>query len=158
MRTRSLRSVVYLGAVFGLIASLYAAAEVADAALAKACSLNGVVSCSTILDSGKTTVLGIPDWSIGVAGFVVILACAVLAERFRKDLRFTYLLALVTTAGVAFSLYFLYVEVFEIGGICPVCVSAYAMGWVAWGGALGLTRKALRRERRDGADARPSGA
>ena len=158
MRTRTLRSVVYLGAVFGLVAALYAAAEVYDATLSKACSFNGVVSCNIILESGKTSVLSVPDWAIGVAGFVLILACAILAERFRADRRFTYLLAAVTTAGVAFSLYFLYVEVFEIGGICPVCVSAYAMGWLAWAGSLGLTRKAIRRAQARGPETRTAGS
>jgi uncharacterized membrane protein len=148
MRTRNLRSLVYFGGGFGLIAAIYAAAEVYDAALSKACSFNGVVSCSFILESGKTSVLSIPDWAIGVAGFALILTLGVLAERYRRDPRFTYLLAGVTTVGVALSLYFLYVEVFEIGGICPVCVTAYLFGWVAWAGAVGLARKAYRRDHR----------
>ncbi len=145
MRTRTLRSMVYFGGGFGLIASLYAAGEVYDAELSKACSVNGVVSCNLILESGKTTVLGIPDWSVGVAGFVLILILGVLAERYRKELHWTYLLGLVTTVGVAFSLYFLYVEVFEIGGICPVCVTAYIFGWLACAGALGLVQRAYRK-------------
>lgn len=136
---------VYFGGGFGLIASLYAAGEVYDAELSKACSVNGVVSCNLILESGKTTVLGIPDWLVGVVGFIAILVLAALAERYRKDPRWTYLLALLTTVGVAASLYFLYVEVIEIGGICPVCVSAYAFGWLAWAGALGLALRAYRK-------------
>jgi uncharacterized membrane protein len=148
MRTRNLRSLVYFGGGFGLIASTYAAAEVYDTGLSKSCSFNGVVSCNLILESGKTTILSVPDWVFGVVGFVLILTLAILAERYRRDSRFTYLLAAVTTLGVALSLYLLYVEVFEIGGICPVCVSAYILGWVAWGGAIGLAQKAYRRDRR----------
>jgi uncharacterized membrane protein len=148
MRTPTLRSIVYFGAGLGLIASVYAAAEVHDASLSRACSFNGVVSCNLILESGKTTVLGIPDWSLGIAGFILILAAGALAEWYRRDDRFTYALLAVTSAGVALAAYLLYVEVFEIGGICPVCASAYFFGVVAWAGAVGLARKAYRRSHR----------
>lgn len=153
MRTRTLRTLVYVGGALGLIASGYAAAEVYVAGLSQACSVNGVVSCNVILDSGKTTTLGIPDYAFGVAGFVAILVLGILAEQRRRDSRWTYLLAGLTTAGVALSLYFLYVEVVEIGGICPVCVAAYLFGGLAWMGAIGLVVKAYRRDRhaRDGA-------
>jgi uncharacterized membrane protein len=157
MRTRSLRALVYFGGGLGFIASVYAAAEVVDTSLSKACSFNGVVSCNFILDSGKTTTLGVPDYAWGLAGFIAILALGVLAERFRRDARWTYLLLGVTTAGVALALYLLYVEVFEIGGICPVCVSAYLFGGVAWAGAIGLATKARRRSRRAVETAPPVG-
>ncbi|MCI4372296.1 MAG: vitamin K epoxide reductase family protein [Thermoplasmata archaeon] len=153
MRTRTFRSLVYFGGGFGLIASFYAAAEIVDAELSKACSFNQYFSCATILESGKTTTLGIPDYAWGIVGFVAILVLGVLAEQRRRDARFTYLLLGLTTAGVALSLYLLYIEVVEIGGICPVCVTAYFFGWLAWGGAIGLALRAYRREHRasDGA-------
>jgi len=148
MRTRSLRELVYFGGGLGLIASIYAAAEVYDSSLSKACSFNGVVSCNVILESGKTTALGIPDWSFGVAGFVLILVVGALAEWYRRDARVTYVLLAVTSLGVALAAYLLYVEVFEIGGICPVCATAYFFGVVAWAGAVGLARRAYRRAHR----------
>ena len=148
MRTRSFRELVYFGGGLGLIASVYAAAEVHDASLSKACSFNGVVSCNLLLESGKTTVLGIPDWSFGVAGFALILVVGALAEWYRRDPRVTYALLAVTSLGVALAAYLLYVEVFEIGGICPVCATAYFFGVVAWCGAVGLARKAYRRAHR----------
>src|SRR5580658_2040755 len=131
MRTRTYRSVVYFGAGLGLIAALFAAAEFYDTELTKACTFSAYWSCGRIANSGLTTTLGVQDWIWGVVGFVLILLFAALAERRRRDARMTYLLLLVTTVGVALSLYFLYVEVVQIGGLCPVCVSAYLLGWVA---------------------------
>jgi uncharacterized membrane protein len=148
MRTRSFRALVYVGGGLGLIAATFAAGEFFDAQLTKACSVNGFFSCSLIAQSGKTSTLGIPDWIWGIAGFVVILALAVLAERRRKDSRMAYALLAVTTAGVALSLYLLYVELVEIGGLCPVCVTAYLLGGVAWVGSVGLAVRAYRRDHR----------
>jgi uncharacterized membrane protein len=148
MRTSTYRSVVYFGGLFGLLVAIFAAAEFFDAQLTKACSFSAYFSCGKIANSGLTTTLGIQDWQWGVAGFILILVVAALAEQRRRDARFTYLLLLVTTAGVALALYFLYVEVVEIGGLCPVCVASYVLGGVAWVGSIGLARKAYRRAHR----------
>ena len=148
MRTRTARSLLYLGGGLGLIISLFTAAEFYDESLTKACSFNGFFSCAAIAHSGKTSTLGIPDWAWGVGGFIVILALAALAERWPKDSRWAYLVLLVTSAGVAASLYFLYVELGEVGALCPVCASAYVMGVVAWVGAIGLAQRAYRRGHR----------
>ncbi|MGD0257687.1 MAG: vitamin K epoxide reductase family protein [Thermoplasmata archaeon] len=156
MRTRTSRSLVYLGAVLGIIVSGYAGAEFYDASLAKACTVNSVVSCSKILGSGLTTTFGVQDWIWGMAGFVVILALGALAELRPGDAGIAYFLLLVTTAGVAFSVYFGYVEIVEIGGVCPVCVTAYLMGVVAWVGSIGLARRAYRRAHRVSVDAAPA--
>jgi uncharacterized membrane protein len=156
MRTRNLRSAVYLGGGLGLLAALFAAAEVYDSALTKICSFGSKVSCGAVATSGKTFTLGVPDWAWGVAGFVVILVLAGLAEQRSKDSRIAYLLLAVTTAGVALAVYLLYVEAVEIGAICPVCVSAYLFGFVAWAGAVGLARKAYRRDHREPEKATPA--
>ncbi|HLM91985.1 MAG TPA: vitamin K epoxide reductase family protein [Thermoplasmata archaeon] len=148
MRTRTYRSLVTLGGGLGLIASIYAALEVYYASLAGACSITAYVNCGKILNSGKTTTLGISDWIWGVAGFVVILALAILTEQYRRDPRLPYVLLTVTTAGIGLSVYFLYVEVVEIHGLCPVCAAAYLCGVIAWVGAIGLARKTYRREHR----------
>ena len=145
MRARTYRSFVTIGAGLGLISSLYAALEVYYASLAGACNITAYVSCGKILNSGKTTTLGISDWIWGVAGFIVILALAVLIERYRRDDRLPYLLLLVTTAGVGLALYFGYIEIVEIQGLCPVCLASYLFGVIAWIGAVGLARRAYRR-------------
>jgi uncharacterized membrane protein len=148
MRARTYRSLLELGALLGLLVALFAALEVYVAGLSNVCSFNSVVSCTAVLLSGKTTTLWVPDWVWGVAGFIAIIALAAVASQRRKDVRLTYGILALTTAGVGLAAYFLYVEVFEIHAVCPVCVSAYFFGTLAWVGAVGLARSAYRRDHR----------
>ena len=145
MRTRDVRSVVYLAAGLGLIVAIFAAAEFLDPSLRSVCTVNSFFSCGKVDASALTSTLGVPDYLWGVLGFVAILLVAALAERHRKDRRYAYALLGLTTAGVGLSLYLLYVELAEIQALCLVCASAYLLGGVAWLGAIELTRRALRR-------------
>ena len=156
MRTRDIRSVIYLSAGLGLIVSIYAYLETVQASLQKFCTVNAYVSCGAVANSGKTTVLGVPDGLIGIAGFVVILVLSAIAERRRRELLWPNLLLLFTTIGVGFSLYFVVVELAEIHALCPVCFAAWVLGWVAWGATIALVRKvrAKARARAPGTGAR----
>ncbi|HKN07731.1 MAG: vitamin K epoxide reductase family protein [Thermoplasmata archaeon] len=147
MRTRDIRSVIYLAGGFGLIVAIYTYFETVEASLQKYCTLNAYVSCGAVANSGRTTLFGIPDSFIGIGGFVLILLVAGIAESRRKELLWPYLLLLLTTGGVAVSLYFLYEELFEIHALCPVCLAAWVLGWVAWGATIALVRKARARAR-----------
>lgn len=146
MRARSLRSIVSLAGGLGLIVSVFAALEFYEASLTQACSVNAFFSCALIANSGKTTTLGVQDWVWGLVGFIAIIVLAALLTQRPKDRRILYGLLTLTSAGVAFSAYLLYVELVEIHGLCPVCLSAYALGVVAWASTLGLVRKAYRRD------------
>jgi len=141
MRTRDIRSAIYLSAGFGLIVSIYAYLETVQASLQKYCTINSFVSCGAVAQSGKTTVLGVPDAFIGIGGFILILVVASFAERRRRELLWPYLLLAFTTIGVGFSLYFVTVELVEIHALCPVCLAAWALGWVAWGATIALVCK-----------------
>jgi uncharacterized membrane protein len=147
MRARTYRTLAQMGGVLGLLAALFAAAEFADPSLSQVCSTNGYVSCGKVLNSGLTTTLGVQDWIWGIVGFLAIIVVAFLLERNRKDERLVYGLLGLTTAGVALSAYLFYVEVGRIGALCPVCLTAYFFGVVAWVGAIGL---ALRLRKRNG--------
>jgi uncharacterized membrane protein len=138
MRTRSLRSLVYLAAGVGLLAAIFAAAETLDTALEGACTVNNVVSCSAVAHSGLTTILGLPDAAWGIGGFVVIFVVAGLAEARPLDERRAIALVALTAAGTLLSLYFLYIEVAEIHALCLVCATAWIAGWVAFGGSVAL--------------------
>ncbi|MGI0131248.1 MAG: vitamin K epoxide reductase family protein [Thermoplasmata archaeon] len=141
MRTRSIRSVVYLAAGLGLLVAIFAAAEFLDATLRSVCSVNSFFSCSLIDESSFTNTLGVPDYLWGIGGFVAILIAAALAEQRPADPRRAYALLGITTVGVALSLYFLYVELALIHGLCPVCVAAYLLGGVSWVGSVALVRR-----------------
>jgi uncharacterized membrane protein len=153
MRTRDIRSVIYLAGGFGLIVATYTYIETVQASLQKYCTINAYVSCGAVANSGRTTLFGVPDSFIGIGGFVLILLVAGVAESRRKELLWPYLLLLITAMGVGVSLYFLYEEIFEIHALCPVCLAAWVLGWVAWGGAIALVRKARARARVRAAEA-----
>lgn len=141
MRTRTLRSVVYLAAGIGLIVAIFAAFEFYEASLRSLCTINSFFSCSTVDVSGRTTTLGVPDYLWGIGGFVAILVVAGIAESRPQDRRVGFFLVALTAAGVALSVYFLYVQLVEIGALCVVCASADAFGWLAFAGALALARR-----------------
>lgn len=141
MQTRSIRSLIYLGGGIGFILAVFAALEVVYSGLSKVCSFNGFFSCATVLKSGSTTFLHVPDWAWGVAGFIAILVVAALAERWPNDPRWCYGLVVLTSAGIGLALYLLYVELAVIGAVCLVCASSYAMGFVCWGGAISLAQR-----------------
>jgi len=140
MRTRSVRSLIYLAGGIGLIVSIFAAFEFFEASLRSLCTISSFFSCSTVDQSGRTSTLGIPDYLWGIGGFLLILIVAGLAESRPRERRWPQLLLVVTTAGVAFSFYFIYVQLALIGALCVVCVTADAFGWIAWGGAVLLVR------------------
>jgi len=158
MKTRSLRTFVYLTGVFGLLVSIYAGLETLDASLRSSCTVNSFFSCSAVDASGKTSTFGIPDAAIGIAGFVLIIIVAALAEQHSRDLRYLYALLLFTTGGVAFASYFAYVEIAEIKALCPVCTAAYIFGILVWIGAIALTLRVRRRLERIGAPPTPRSA
>ena len=110
----------------GLAASLYAAYEVVNPAAAAVCSTSGYVSCSKVQSSGDTQVLGVPDWAVGVGGYVVMLLVGVLAYR-TFDRRYLSLLLGLSGIGLLFSLFFVYEETVVIQALCPVCSTAHAL-------------------------------
>jgi uncharacterized membrane protein len=152
MKTRDLRSLLALAAILGLVVALFAAAEFFDASLRSLCTVNAFVSCQLVDQSGKTTTFGIQDYLWGVGGFVLILLFAVVAERRRDEPVWTYGVLALTTAGVAFSAYFLYVELALIHAFCLVCAADYGFGILAWAAAIPLTVRARRRRAADAAD------
>ncbi len=158
MRTRTLRSIVYLAGGLGLIISLFAAAEFFDVSLRAICSVSSFFSCAAVDNSGLTSTLGVPDYAWGIGGFVAILVVAALAERAPSSTGWGWALVALTTAGVALSGYLLYVELGEIGALCLVCASAYLMGGIAWLAAVALGLRTARRAARRDEEPEPAGA
>jgi|SRR5579863_3439177 len=158
MKSSNVRSGIILAGMIGLVVSIFSAAEFYEASLRSVCSINSFFSCAVVDASGKTSTLGIPDYLWGVGGFVVILAVAGLVERRPKDPLPTYLLLFITTAGIAVSMYFLYVELAQIHAFCVVCATAYAFGFIAWVGAISLALRMRARSAKQAADGPVSGA
>lgn len=153
MRTRTVRSVIYLAGGLGLIVSIFTYLEALQASLQSLCTVNSYVSCTAVANSGKTTLFGISDSFIGIGGFVLILIVAAIAEQRRREMVWPYLLLFLTTGGVALSAYFGYVEVGEIHALCPVCLTAYVFGVIVWVATIELVRRLRARARRVAAEA-----
>ncbi|MFZ0698922.1 MAG: vitamin K epoxide reductase family protein [Thermoplasmata archaeon] len=141
MQTRTVRTVVYLAAGIGMVISIFAAAELLDAALRTVCSYNAFFSCAAVDASGKTTFLWVPDYAWGIGGFIGILALNAVTENRPDDTLAAYGLLALTTAGIGLALYFLWVELALIDALCVVCVAAYLAGFIAWAAAIELARR-----------------
>lgn len=140
MRAETLHAIVLVALFLGLGASVYAAYETTNPAATKICSLNSYVSCAAVADSGQTTTAGVPDWLIGIAGYVLMIGIDVpLFLTWKRRL----LLALtgISALGILASAYFAYVELFRIQALCPVCLSAYIANIAVFVALLALVRE-----------------
>ncbi|MEX0993270.1 MAG: vitamin K epoxide reductase family protein [Solirubrobacterales bacterium] len=83
------------------------------------CAAGGGSGCATVANSSYSHLLGIPVSVFGLAGYVGILASALIpGESGRLG---GFLLSLV---GVGFSGYLTYLELFVIDAICQWCVAS----------------------------------
>jgi uncharacterized membrane protein len=131
MRAETAHAVLLLVVVAGLGFAVFAAAETYIPSLRSACSFNVFFSCSKVDNSAYTNTFTIPDWKIGVAGFLLLLALEVpLYLTWRRDLLTGVLV--VSGVGVLVALYLGYVELAVIGALCPVCFGTYLLDGVAF--------------------------
>lgn len=117
----------------------------------------GSGSCNVVNTSSYSAIFGIPVAGIGLLGYVVILALAVVGSEPSRlaDVRVDLLLAVLSGGGVAFSLYLTYASFFHIGTACPWCllsltlivgIFAISLWGVLFKGASGLEREREERE------------
>jgi uncharacterized membrane protein len=124
MRSETLHAILPLVIVAGLAFSLFAAAESVDPALRGFCSVSPFLSCSKVDQSNYTTTLGIPDYAIGIAGFVALFVLDVQAYR-RGRGRWLDALTVVSGLGLVLSGYWGYLELGRIHALCIICFGAY---------------------------------
>jgi len=139
MRSETLHAILPLAIIAGLGFSLYAAAETLDPALRSICSVSPFLSCGKVAESKFTTTLGIPDYLWGIGGFVVLFGLDVQVYRLGRG-RWLDVLTGVSGLGVAFSAYFAWVELGEIGAFCLVCFASYLCNAAVLVTALWLRR------------------
>jgi uncharacterized membrane protein len=89
------------------------------------CPLNGPLSCTSVLSSPYSKVLGVPTAAFGLVWFAV--ASALPFQNARKRSRQVLLLgwSLLALAGIAL---LMYVEFIIIGSFCIYCTSAHLLG------------------------------
>ncbi|MCI4353974.1 MAG: vitamin K epoxide reductase family protein [Thermoplasmata archaeon] len=157
MRAETVHALLLMGILVGLAFSVFAAYETTHPAVQGVCSPNSFVSCQKIDTSGHTTTLGIEDWLWGIGGFVVLLAFDIPLYRTWKR---EWLLAVtaLSALGAILSVYFAYVELAIIQGLCPVCLSAYLCNVVVLGCAVYLMRLSASERRAAARSATDAGA
>lgn len=139
MRAETVHSLLLMGILVGLAFSLFAAYETTHPSAQGVCSVNSFISCQKIDTSGHTTTLGIEDWLWGIGGFVVLLALDIPLYRTWKREWLLPVVALSAVGGLL-SIWFGYVELVVIQGLCLVCLGAYLSNVVVFGCALYLMR------------------
>lgn len=102
-----------------------------------ACGAGG--ACDVVQASRWADFLGVPvaGWGVGWYAAVFGVAMAGLQPRFRDEAWTRRALAILAAAGVAFTLYLTWVELFVLEAICRWCVGSAVLvaaiaGLVAW--------------------------
>ena len=117
---------IALVALFGVFLSLYLTLYKLGYIGTLAC---GSGSCEYVQLSKWGDFLGIPVSAWGVVYYAVVfaLAFAAIQERFADSARLTKSLVYVTGAGLLFSIWLTYLELFVIHAICRWCLGSAAM-------------------------------
>lgn len=125
------RQVIVLLALVGLLVSVYLWLYKIGVIGALQC---GAGPCEFVQASRYADFLGVPVAFIGVAGYAVIFVVGLvgLQPRFAADPRISLLLALLSSAGFAFTLYLTYIEVFVLSAICWWCVASAGIITAIW--------------------------
>jgi uncharacterized membrane protein len=113
----TLQRIATFAATFGLGVAAYVAIETAGGD-APAC-IAGSAGCETVTSSSHSHLLGINIAVLGILGYVLLLACAVLRGDGPRLAGFA--LALI---GFGYSVYLTYLEVFVIEAICQWCLAS----------------------------------
>ncbi|MHB8351550.1 MAG: vitamin K epoxide reductase family protein [Thermoplasmata archaeon] len=121
---RTLHRALFLAILVGLAFSLYASFEVLDPALQSSCSVTPYFSCRAVDESGVTHLGPLPDWSVGLGGFLLLLALD-LPLLTSYDPRLLNGVVAVSAVGAVVALGLGYVELGVIRALCPVCLGAY---------------------------------
>jgi len=139
MKAETVHQLLLMGILIGLAFAVYAAIESVVPALQHSCSVNAYVSCGKIDSSGHTTTLGIQDYVWGIGGYLVLFALDVPLYRTWKR-EWLQAVTLLSGLGALLSIYFAYVELDVIQGLCPVCLGAYLSNVLVFGCAAYLMR------------------
>jgi uncharacterized membrane protein len=137
IRAETLHAVILSALIVGLGFSIWSAWETTHPQAGSGCDINNIFNCGKVALSGDTSIFGIPYWSVGIGGFVAMLAVDIpLYATWRRDLLLA--LTVISILGAAATLYFIYQEVAVIGAVCLVCTGAHAANFAVLGSAIAL--------------------
>jgi uncharacterized membrane protein len=113
----TLRGIATFLATFGVGVATYIA--IADSGGGSPVCIAGGHGCQTVAESSYSHLAGVNIAIFGIAGYVVLLACALL----RGD-AFRLTAFVVSLIGFGYSLYLTYLELFTIDAVCQWCVAS----------------------------------
>ena len=135
------RQAIALLALVGLFVALYLWLHALGFGGAIKCGASG--GCETVQTSQWAVFLGFPVAIYGVAGYLAVLVVALLALRpaALAERKWIVVLAGLATAGLLFTAYLTYLELFVIHAICRWCVASAIVITLIWIIALAALRR-----------------
>jgi len=122
----TLRMIATFVATFGIGIATYIA--IADSGGGSPVCLAGGSGCQTVANSSYSHLLGVDVAVFGIAGYVLLLAAALLRGDAARMAGFGLALA-----GFGFSVYLTYLELFKIEAICQWCVASAVLMTILFG-------------------------
>lgn len=120
--------ILVIGGVIGILASAMITIEKFD--LLKnpgstfICDLNPVISCGNVMQTPQAEVFGFMNPLIGLIGFPVLVAIGMAMFAGAKFKRWFWLgLEIGLSLGIIFAYWLLYQSIYNIGALCPYCLS-----------------------------------
>lgn len=132
MRERALAWWLTVGGLIGLLGSAALLIErirvLQDPAYVPSCTVDAVLSCSSVMASDQAALLGFPNPILGVAAFPVVITTGVVLLAGARLPRWYWAgLQAGVTVGFTFVLWLIWQSVFSIGALCPYCMVVWAM-------------------------------
>ena len=117
-----------VGAVAALALLLDRIALLKTPEFVPACSINAVVSCTSVMTSPQSEVLGFPNPIIGLVAFPVVLTLGLLAVSGTPLPAWTWIGPQAgATAGVLFVHWLIGQSLYSIGALCPWCMAVWSV-------------------------------
>lgn len=127
---RTLRRIILLLALIGLLLSLYLFKEHLLPSGKSFCDINQKISCDIVNRSPYAEILGVPVSLLGILYYLALLVLLLYPRRVacliaRGDAALLWrLLQAALGVGFLFSLYLTAIEAFVLGVWCPLCVAS----------------------------------
>jgi uncharacterized membrane protein len=122
----TLRTIATFVATFGIGVATYI--TIADSGGGAPACVAGGGGCETVANSSYSHLLGINVAVLGIVGYVLLLAAALLRGDAARMAGFV-----VSLGGFGFSVYLTYLELFNIEAICQWCVASAVLMTILFG-------------------------
>ncbi|TDW24477.1 vitamin K epoxide reductase family protein [Kribbella kalugense] len=129
---RGLAWLLLVGGSIGFVAAFVLTVEryklLSNPLYVPSCSINSVLSCSSVMTSSQATAFGFPNPLLGIAGFAVVATIGVVLLTGAQLPRWFGLgLQLGATLAVIFVHWLMYQSIYRIGALCPYCMVVWAV-------------------------------